>query len=350
IEAALLKAGMQKRMTHVVAPGLKHQFPAEWQKTVREEYAPIVADGRPEHPDHVRFVTYTLRYPSCFWVDVLGLERHYSRSLVDAVIKPDGFAVKTENVRALSLRLRGGETVRELTVAIDGQEVKGKPYDAGAALMLYLEKREGKWSLALPERLTVDRLRRPQKGSGLQGPIDDAVTGPFLCVRGTGEAWHEATAAYAKADLERFQAEWSKYFRGELPVKRDDEVTPEDVATKHLILFGDPSSNSLIAQAMPGLPFRWSKDKINWRGKDFDASATVPAHVSPTPPTAERYVVLNSGHTFHKSDFEATNALLYPRLGDHALLKLTGPKTNALAVEVLEAGLFDDFWQFAPRP
>jgi pimeloyl-ACP methyl ester carboxylesterase len=350
IEAALLKAGLQKRMKHVVALGLKHQFPAEWQKTIREEYAQYVADGRPDYPEHVRFVTYTLKYPSCSWVDILSLEQHYRRALVDATAKADGFDVKTENLRSLCLRLRGGETVRDFTVAIDGQEVKGKPRDGGpGGLLLYLEKRTGRWSLVLPERLAVDRLRRPQKMAGLQGPIDDAFTAPFLCVRGTGQAWHEATAAYAQADLERFRFEWSKYFRGELPVKRDDEVTPEDIATKNLILFGDPSSNSLVAQALPGLPFRWSKDKITWGGKEYDAASTVPALVYPSPLNAERYVVLNSGHTFHKADFEGTNALLYPRLGDHALLKVTGPKKDALAVEVLEAGLFDDFWQFAPR-
>ena len=36
---------------------------------------------------------------------------------------------------------------------------------------------------------------------------------------------------YAEADLQRFQDEWSKYFRGDLPVKDDDEVTPADIAT-----------------------------------------------------------------------------------------------------------------------
>ena len=35
----------------------------------------------------------------------------------------------------------------------------------------------------------------------------------------------DAVNQYAKADLERFKSEWSKYLRGDLPVKRDDEVT-----------------------------------------------------------------------------------------------------------------------------
>ena len=62
-----------------------------------------------------------------------------------------------------------------------------------------------------------------------------------------------------------------------------------------------------------------------------------------------RYVVINSGHTFHAADFRGTNALLYPRLGDFALLRLTGEKNDPLAVEVQRAGLFDDFW-LGPQP
>jgi hypothetical protein len=44
----------------------------------------------------------------------------------------------------------------------------------------------------------------------MQGPIDDAFTAPFLCVRGTGNSWHQATDEFAKANLERFRKEWSK--------------------------------------------------------------------------------------------------------------------------------------------
>jgi hypothetical protein len=56
--------------------------------------------------------------------------------------------------------------------------------------------------LALAAVLT-DRLRTPQKTSGLQGPIDDALTGPFLCVRGTRDGWHNATQQYAEAEERR---------------------------------------------------------------------------------------------------------------------------------------------------
>ena len=340
-------------MTLLVAPGLKHEFPPEWQKKAEEEYAKFATKGRNDQPAHVRFVTYTLKYPSCDWVEILALDRHYDRALVDAQRserEDNKLIVKTANVRVLHLGLPKGAARDLWDVAIDDDKLKARPYPgAGGDLSLYLERRDGKWESVLPERVFTARLRKPQKTAGLQGPIDDAFTGPFLCVRGTGTPWNRAVQDYADADLKRFGEEWSKYFRGELPVKDDVDVTPEDVAARHLILFGDPGSNSLIAQTLPGLPLKWTKEQVTWDGKEYAAKEHVPALIYPSPLAADRYVVLNSGHTFHAADFKGTNALLYPRLGDYAVLKIGG-KMDPPAAEVVTAGLFDDFWRVAPRP
>jgi hypothetical protein len=335
-------------MTLLVAPGVGHKFPPEWQKKAEAEYARH-AGKKERYPRKVRFVTWTLKYPSCAWVNLLGLERHYRRAKVEAeqTSDPDGFKVETSNVRALHLHLWEGAILAPLTVTIDGQKLEGvTPYQArDSTLHLYLEKRGGRWARVLPERLLTDRLRRPQKVSGLQGPIDDAFMTPFLCVRGTGEGWHEGTPAYAEAALARFKADWSKYFRGQLPVKDDTAVTAEDIATRHLVLFGDPSSNSLIEQVLPGLPLKWTRKSIEWGGKSYPSARNVPVLIYPSPLAADRYVVLNSGHTFGARDLKGTNALLYPRLGDHAILGLKGAKKDPLAVEVQAGGIFDEYWR-----
>jgi hypothetical protein len=291
-------------------------------------------------------------------VEILSLDRHYEKAVVDAQRSgDDGLKVKTENVRALHLGLWEGATRETVAVDIDGQQVKARPYQPlqtpqlhNPRLHVYLERRDGKWADVLPERLMTERLRVPQKMEGLQGPIDDAFTGPFLCVRGTRPPWHDATERYAEGDLQRFQNEWSKYFRGELPVKDDLDVTPHDIATSNLILFGDPASNSLIEQVLPGLPLKWTKEQITWGGKAYPAGEHVPVVIYPSPLAANRYVVLNSGHTFRAADFRGTNALLYPRLGDYALLKLAASKKDPLGVEVITAGLFDERWRMNSRP
>jgi predicted esterase len=348
IEAKL--KGFDIPITVLVAPGLKHQFPPEWQKKAEAEYARFVERGRPHYPAHVRFVTYTLKYAACYWAEALALERHYERSLIDAEQTDTGYKVKTANVRGLHIQLPPGASRQPLSVTVDGTQLETRPYlRPDGTLHLYLSKQGGAWSPALPERLNTERLRRPQKVRNLQGPIDDAFMSPFLCVRGTGKPWHEAAQRYADAALKRFQAEWSRSFRGELPVKDDVDVTAEDIAGKSLVLFGDPGSNPLIEQALPGLPLRWTKDDLSLAGHAGSAAADVPALIYPSPLNPGRYVVLNSGHTFHARDFEGTNALLYPRLGDYALLKPAPTDKDPGNAEVVAAGLFDESWQPGER-
>jgi len=333
-------------MTHLVAPGLAHNFPPEWQKKAEEQYAKYLVKGLPEYPSKVRFVTYTLKYPVCAWVKVLGLDKHYERAVVEAETTDAGFTAKTANVRLLALTLADPVTTVPVTVAIDGQELKARASSnqAGQATV-YLEKKNGTWHAVLPQKIATDRQRQLVKMTNLQGPIDDAFMESFLCVRGTGKPWHAATQKYADANLQRFKQEWSLYLRGNLPVKDDVDVTDEDIAGKNLILFGDPASNALIAQVLDRLPLQWTKESIGFAGKTASALDHVPVLIYPSPLNSGRYVVLNSGHTFHAADFKGTNALLYPRLGDYALLKLAATDKDPLAVETVTAGLFDEGWQ-----
>lgn len=333
-------------MTLLVAPGLKHAFPAEWQKKAEAEYVKFAGagKGRAAYPEKVHFLTYTLKYPSCDWVEIGGLEQHYRRAEIDAARTETGFKIKTSNIRSLRLTLPPGDSAGQI-VQIDGQELSLKPSNIGGPMAVFLERDNGRWIGSLPQKILIDRAHKPQKSAGLQGPIDDAFTDGFLCVRGTGTAWHSEIQKYADADLKRFQKEWSKFMRGDLPVKDDINVTDDDIATRHLILFGDPSSNSLMAQVIDRLPIQWTKDSLSMHGKSYDSATHLPALIYPSPLNMNRYVVLNSGHTFHAAEFMGTNALLYPRLGDYAVLKPTPTEKDPLAAKVEAAGLFDDFWK-----
>jgi hypothetical protein len=190
------------------------------------------------------------------------------------------------------------------------------------------------------------------KRPGVQGPIDDAFTAPFLCVRGTGQPWQPAIGAWADASLRRFSYEWARYMRGDLPVKNDTEVSPEDVRTKNLILFGDPGSNSWIRKVLPKLPVTWTREVVEVGGEHKPAKDYAPVLICSNPLTdaGDHYVVVNSGHTFHEKEFATFNYLLFPRLGDWALLRvLTGaekwqPGMESFPEEVVQAGFFDEQW------
>jgi hypothetical protein len=200
-------------------------------------------------------------------------------------------------------------------------------------------KRDGSWTY-LGE---LGAVKLDGKCPGLQGPIDDAFITPFLCVRGTGKPWNPAVQAWADASLKQFAQEWDRYFRSQLPIKVDVDVTEDDVRRRNLILFGDPGSNRWIAKAIPKLPLSWTKAEPEFGGTKFAAADHAPVLIQPNPLASRRYVVLNSSHTFGEKELASLNYLLFPRLGDWAVLKLP-------SAEVVHAGFFDERWQFADLP
>ncbi len=159
----------------------------------------------------------------------------------------------------------------------------------------------------------------------------------FLCIRPTGAAWNPVAREWAAKTLEAFSANFAKWLRGDLRVKDDRAVAASDIADYNVILFGDPGSNSVMAEVIGRLPIRWSKTGITIGTQTFGAADHMPVLIYPNPLNPRRYVVLNSGHTFGDADFRGTNAWLYPRLGDYSVLTAKG--------DVAVSGFFDEHWR-----
>jgi hypothetical protein len=73
-------------------------------------------------------------------------------------------------------------------------------------------------------------------------------------VRPTGTPWNEAVNQQALRTLTHFQKQWGKYFRAHPLVKDDKDVTIADMPKYHLVLFGDPGSNQVLAKVIAKLP------------------------------------------------------------------------------------------------
>ena len=316
------------RAMFLVGPKTGHRFHPDSKARSNAFLAQAAARGK-RTPAKVRFVTRTTRYAQSFWVRVDGLERMYEEA--EVVAERDGKTIQatTRNVSRLVFEDAGAAA----SVEIDGQTVRLPVLHTSA---VYLGKEGDRW--AAYESEAAVRGKGLVKRPGLQGPIDDAFTGPFLVVEPTGQAWNEAANRAALHRMRRLQREFPKWLRGDAPSKTDREVSTEDIADKNLILFGDPGSNAWIARILDRLPLRWTRDALELGGGSYGAEAHLPALIFPNPLNPERYVVINSGHTFHTPEFQGTNALLYPRLGDWAVLR-------AEDGEPLAAGFFDERWQ-----
>jgi poly(3-hydroxybutyrate) depolymerase len=347
----LMGRAMEKEGLHlvnVISPGTGHVIDPATHKEQMRRIGVYAAKGRDRAPRHLRFVTWTLKYSRCHWLQVLALGEHYARAEIEADVAEDGSVAVKEptNVTAFAIQ-PPARPKYPARLCVGGREVTRSRRGDGGSRELIVRRRGDRWELS------AEPMPHSGKRPGLQGPIDDAFTSPFLCVRGTGKAWNPAVQAWSEASLRRVAYEWRRYFRGELPVKDDTAVTEEDLRRRNLILFGDPGSNRWIARVLPRLPIHWTRAEVRLGEGRYPAADHVPLLIQPNPLAEGRYVVLNSGHTFHEKELASLNYLLFPRLGDWAVLKVSGRVPNdppsPLAERVLRAGFFDEDWKVSGR-
>jgi hypothetical protein len=329
----------------LVGPKTGHKFHPD-SKQQSDQFIQANLSHKNTEPNHLRFVTYTTRYNECYWVKVGALIKHYERADVDAQRSADGrrLEITTRNVAQLILPGR----VLGKSLQVDGKTISIPPTARKASAELTLDRQQNAWTVRSASRVAAD-AKSLRKIHGLQGPIDDAFADSFLCVRPTGEPRQKLAHDYAEATLDTFNREFSKWMRADARVKDDTKVTPADIANHHLILFGDPGSNKILGQIINRLPIQWTDKQITVGSKTYPAADHTLVMIYPNPLNPRRYVVLNSGHTFHEREFRGTNALLFPRMGDYAVLRLAKDK-SALEPAIEEAGLFGDHWELTKEP
>jgi hypothetical protein len=282
-------------------------------------------------PGHIRFVTWTTRYNKDYWASVDGLDKTYERADLDAVRSDGGkqYQISTKNITRLDLR----ETSAAHEIQIDGQTVH-----VHSAPEITLERTGQTWKVASA------KWQGLHKTHALQGPIDDAFLDPFLLVRPTGKPWNEGVNSQALRSMAHFDRMWAKYFRGHPFMKDDKDVTAVDLAKYHVVLFGDPGSNRLIAKIMAKgkgkLPFRWTKDTVSIGAQTFPAKDNFPALIYPNPLNPSKYVVLNTGLTIVDREYNGDYGM--PQWGDYAIVAV---KDGAEVPKLKIAGLFNEKWQ-----
>jgi hypothetical protein len=295
----------------LVGPHTQHKWHPDSKKVSDEFVLKYMTRGL-EEPSTLRFVTYTERYNQCFRVTVDQLEHDYDRAQVDAKQND----VTTRNVARLTLR-------GMKTVVLDGQSLSG-------GNTVTFEKVDGKWHKA-------GAPRGLEKSHALQGPIDDAFMDAFLCVKPASAA-SSPVNDFALKQLDRFAEEFPRWLRGDVPVITVAELTGSEQNSHNIVAFGTPATNKLIAHAVKNAPIHWTDQSIIVGDRKFDAATHMLSMIYPNPDNPKRYLVINSGHTFHDPEFKGTNVLLYPRAGDWAV-------TDIATGKVVAEGVFDRNWK-----
>ncbi len=349
-------------LTHIIGPGTAHS----WEKRAKTEVArridALAARGRalPEPGDIVRFDTWSLRYNRFRFGAIEGFRVPGEKAVIRMHRKGSEIFVAAHNVSTLHFDFPPGTfrpTHKDELFSLSGVSLTIASDDgedfAGAVPLTFPPTSDGSFrvSLHLPDDsglwTTRERPDGLRKKHGLQGPVDDAFMDSFIFVRPTGQAANEKAGAWAKAEMERAIEHWRRHFRGDARVKDDTAITDADVASANLVLWGDPSSNAVMAKVAPKLPVTWSSSEIKAGARTFPAADHALICIYPNPLNPECYVVLNSSFTFRDYDY-LNNARQTPKLPDWAIIDLKTPPNSRYPGAIPAADFFGEKWELKP--
>ena len=331
-------------LTHLIGPGVEHKYETavrgEVEKLVQES---LLRERATPYPLRLSWQGRTLDYARLHWLHVTGLGEHWQEARVDAkmdAVIPGASVVTITTANVTSLRLesqRGENFGGGMAVTIDGQKLDG----GGSGKAVLLVKREGVW------RIGPDHEGSLRKRPGLQGPIDDAFTAPFLWVVPDKECADAKVQEWVEAEMGYGSGRWRWLMRGDVRTRKASEVTAADIRDYHLILWGDAEANAVTAKVLPQLPVRWDGGGVKVGSRTFEGATMVPVCIYPNPLNPGRYVVLNSGLTFREAH-SSTNSLQNPKLPDWAVIDITAAPDDVAAGKTAGAGFFDEAWQVKP--
>jgi dienelactone hydrolase len=335
--AAMLDEGL--KLEHIIGPNTAHAYEPGARQRLQDRLDQIASAGRNPSPSEIRFTTWMLRYNKMFWITVDGMAEEWQRARVNARVDGQAITVTTTNVSALSVNFQPGlapfAAGTKPTLKIDSDTLQLPAIRADKSLTVALIHAGAGWKAG-----TLSGLR---KTHGLQGPIDDAFMDAFVFVKPTGKPLSEAVGQWTGKQADYALSEWVHFYRGDPHVKNDADVSSEDIANNNLALFGDPSSNAVYRRIADRLPIRWTADGVTVGSERFDSNHA-PVFIFPNPLNPKKYVVINSGFTFHD---QSNNDMQSPKLPDWAVVDMTKPGNNFnyLPLFVDSQGFFDETWR-----
>lgn len=328
--------------------GIKHFFSQydnvghnAWEPAYRDmkTFGWMIDKKRRQPSDTLEFVA--VRYEEAVqqWLEIEKFAEYGQPAHVTAVWdkKNKALSLNTENVEILAADLNllpGVKKGDKLTVSANG------------AAGTFTAPSEGKLRLKVsggaPEAAAISRDNGLHKKKNLEGPLFDAIDDRVILVYGTSGS--KAETEKSLKQLKAF-ADW-----GELPdvhfmIRPDKELTPEDIENCNLVLFGDETTNSVIAKVNKrGLPISFKGGEIVTPDGSFPKAGNALKMVYPNPLNPTRLVMIN-----YNEDWDYSEIWFYMGafeiLPDYFIYQPGGKKTP-YEDKVLSAGYFDENWKW----
>jgi dienelactone hydrolase len=284
---AFEKAGLAGSTHYFELPGVTH---FAWDFAYRDAglFRRVEGIRRNPWPEHVVYSTFSPRYNKAYWVRIDRIDRGFKLARVEGTQKAGVFELQVDNVSALSLLLSPAiaPAGRPIEVTVNGKRAyRGTPKGD----VLSLAGGPGSWKATSPWKgETVgppDHAEAGFRSGGL------AAYGPHVYVYGT--IGDEATSAASKAGAEML-ADWGPSVRARWRVLADTEVTPDLMATHHLVLVGTAATNRVLA-GLVGLPIRQDASGTYVENRKIAGPGATYRLQVPNPGAAHRLVLVYGG-------------------------------------------------------
>ena len=154
------------------------------------------------------------------------------------------------------------------SMTIDGEKVDAHGPLSDRSWTAHFRKVEANGSRSTPQRRHTAQAAWPARADRrcVHGLLSD---GPA-----ERPALNETSAKWADAEMHHAIEHWRRQFRGEARVKDDKDVTDADIASHNLVLWGDPSSNAILARIAGKLPVQWDKESCELASKTLAPAIT----------------------------------------------------------------------------
>lgn len=288
--------------------GLQH---AIWQdeKAFAEARAWREGRQRVEEVRHIRFTAVDELAKRAYWA---GIEKWgplaHAAGFEVLLTANNELRVKLDNVGILALDLARApvDRTRNVSVYADGQSLG--QLRAPLPSMIYLQRVAGGYRLS-----TQKMPESPQRQHFTGGLVNLYHGEPLLIVWGTqGDNQMDETLQNAALTASRCPgpAWWpeeageplNRMLYGQLRVKSDLDVTPEDLQKYNLLLLGTPQTNLLVARMAGQLPVKFKNGKVELSdglSYDFQQRALGLLYYNPLAPARYIYLAASDDPAFY---------------------------------------------------
>jgi|GEM_PF-1339717 len=250
---------------------------------------------RNPNPQKVIYKSASLKHASAYWVSIHRFIDLLKFATIEAEItSPNVVEVKTDNVAEFSLTFSAElfNIAVPLALKINGQLAYQGPIPEARTLTLRAQLAPSQkivaWSQA--DSASMGRLK---KDATLAGPMVDVYNSGFMLVYGTIGSELESTVNQREAQA--FVEQWRSCQHSSCRIKKDVEVTAEDIANFNLLLLGNARSNAIVRKVNQSLLIRFERNSIIVGDKRFSGQDVGLAMIYPNPLNQSKYVMVLGG-------------------------------------------------------